>query len=71
MSAADRILAAVQAIGPGQVRSYAQVAAAAGLPGRARQVARVLAGTGTGCLAVAAAGPAPGMMAADRFVELS
>ena len=36
MSAADRILAAVQAIGPGQVRSYAQVAAAAGLPGEAR-----------------------------------
>lgn len=37
------IAAAVAAIPPGQVRSYAQVAAMAGLPGHARQVARVLA----------------------------
>lgn len=44
-SAVQRISAVVAAIPPGQVRSYAQVALAAGLPGRARQVARVLAGS--------------------------
>ena len=42
-NAADRIAAAIRAIPPGQVRSYAQVAALAGLPGHARQVARLLA----------------------------
>ena len=46
--AAARLLAAVRAIPAGQVRSYAQVAAAAGLPGHARQVARALAGSGAG-----------------------
>lgn len=44
-TAAGRIAAAVRAIPRGQVRSYAQVAAMAGLPGHARQVARVLAGS--------------------------
>jgi methylated-DNA-protein-cysteine methyltransferase-like protein len=39
---AQRIAAAVAQIPHGQVRSYAQVAVAAGLPGHARQVARVL-----------------------------
>ena len=43
--AAARIAAAVAAIPAGQVRSYAQVAVSAGLPGHARQVARVLAGS--------------------------
>ena len=47
-SLALRIIAVVAAIPPGQVRSYAQVAALAGLPGHARQVARILAGHGTG-----------------------
>lgn len=42
---AQRIAAAVARIPCGQVRSYAQVALAAGLPGHARQVARVLAGS--------------------------
>ena len=41
--AAARLAAVVAAIPYGQVRSYAEVAALAGLPGRARQVARVLA----------------------------
>ncbi len=44
VSATPRILAAVRAIPAGQVRAYAEVARAAGLPGRARMVARVLAG---------------------------
>lgn len=44
MDTAQRIAAAVASIPPGQVRSYAQVAVLAGLPGHARQVARVLAG---------------------------
>jgi methylated-DNA-protein-cysteine methyltransferase-like protein len=39
-----RILAAVRAITPGQVASYGEVARRAGLPRRARLVARVLAG---------------------------
>lgn len=43
--AAARLLAAVRAIPRGQVRSYAQVAAVAGLPGHARRVARALAGS--------------------------
>lgn len=38
----DRILAAVRAIPPGQVAGYGEVAARAGLPGRARLAARVL-----------------------------
>ena len=42
--AVQRIAAAVASIPPGQVRSYAQVAVLAGLPGHARQLARVLAG---------------------------
>jgi methylated-DNA-protein-cysteine methyltransferase-like protein len=39
-----RILAAVRAIPRGQVLGYGEVAHRAGLPGRARLVARVLAG---------------------------
>lgn len=39
-----RILAAIRAIPRGQVAGYGEVAARAGLPGRARLVARVLAG---------------------------
>ncbi|WP_372014546.1 MGMT family protein [Pseudoxanthomonas sp. 10H] len=39
-----RILAAVRAIPPGQVAGYGEVARRAGLPGRARLAARVLAG---------------------------
>ncbi|UHQ19477.1 MGMT family protein [Lysobacter sp. KIS68-7] len=41
-SSADRILAAIRAIPPGQVAGYGHVARRAGLPGRARLVARVL-----------------------------
>jgi methylated-DNA-protein-cysteine methyltransferase-like protein len=41
---ARRILAAVRAIPPGQVAGYGEVARRAGLPGRARLAARVLAG---------------------------
>lgn len=40
--AAERILAAVRAIPHGQVAAYGQVAQRAGLPGRARLVARLL-----------------------------
>ncbi|MBB6366742.1 MGMT family protein [Xanthomonas sp. PPL568] len=39
-----RILATIQAIPPGQVRGYGEVAMLAGLPGRARLVARLLGG---------------------------
>lgn len=39
---AARLLAAVAAIPPGRVASYGEVAARAGLPGRARLVGRVL-----------------------------
>lgn len=39
----SRIVAAVRGLPRGQVASYGQVAARAGLPGRARLVARVLA----------------------------
>lgn len=42
LSAPHKVLAAVHAIPHGQVRSYAEVARAAGLPGRARWVARLL-----------------------------
>jgi methylated-DNA-protein-cysteine methyltransferase-like protein len=41
---ARRILAAVRAIPSGQVAGYGEVARRAGLPGRARLAARVLAG---------------------------
>ena len=43
-SAADRILAAIRAIPRGEVAGYGHVARRAGLPGRARLVARLLAG---------------------------
>jgi methylated-DNA-protein-cysteine methyltransferase-like protein len=43
-SAADRILAAIRAIPRGEVAGYGHVARRAGLPGRARLVARTLAG---------------------------
>jgi methylated-DNA-protein-cysteine methyltransferase-like protein len=42
--AAQRILAAVKAIPRGQVAGYGEVARRAGLPGRARLVARLLSG---------------------------
>ena len=44
LSAADRILAAIRAVPHGQVAGYGVIARRAGLPGRARLVARVLAG---------------------------
>lgn len=44
LSAADRILAAIRAVPRGQVAAYGAIARRAGLPGRARLVARVLAG---------------------------
>jgi len=43
-SAADRILDAIRAVPPGQVAGYGEIARRAGLPGRARMVARLLAG---------------------------
>ena len=42
LSAADKILAAIRAIPRGQVAGYGEVARRAGLPGRARMVARLL-----------------------------
>ena len=42
--ARERIFAAIRAIPRGQVAGYGEVAARAGLPGRARLVARVLGG---------------------------
>jgi methylated-DNA-protein-cysteine methyltransferase-like protein len=42
LSAAERILAAIRAIPRGQVAGYRHVAQRAGLPGRARMVARIL-----------------------------
>lgn len=42
LSAEERILAAVRAIPPGRVAGYGEVARRAGLPRRARLVARVL-----------------------------
>jgi len=42
VSANDRILAAIRAIPRGQVAGYGHVAQRAGLPGRARLVARIL-----------------------------
>ena len=44
LSAAERILATIRAIPHGEVAGYGHVARRAGLPGRARLVARVLAG---------------------------
>ena len=41
-SAADRILAAIRAVPVGEVAGYGVIARRAGLPGRARLVARVL-----------------------------
>jgi methylated-DNA-protein-cysteine methyltransferase related protein len=41
-SAADRILAAIRAVPRGQVAGYGEIARRAGLPGRARLVARML-----------------------------
>jgi methylated-DNA-protein-cysteine methyltransferase-like protein len=41
-STAERILAAVRAIAPGQVAGYGEVARRAGFPGRARLAARIL-----------------------------
>lgn len=43
--AVQRILAAVRAIPVGEVAGYGEVARRAGLPGRARMVARLLAGS--------------------------
>ena len=43
-SAADRIFAAIRAVPHGQVAGYGEIARRAGLPGRARLVARLLAG---------------------------
>ena len=42
LSPAERIIAAIRAIPAGQVAGYGHVARRAGLPGRARMVARVL-----------------------------
>lgn len=41
-SAAEKILAAVRAVPRGQIAGYGEIARRAGLPGRARMVARVL-----------------------------
>lgn len=43
LSAADRILVAIRAIPRGEAAAYGVVARRAGLPGRARMVARLLA----------------------------
>lgn len=43
-SAADRILASIHAVPRGEVAGYGEIARRAGLPGRARLVARLLAG---------------------------
>lgn len=43
-SAQSRILAAIRAVPPGSVAGYGAIARRAGLPGRARLVARLLAG---------------------------
>ena len=42
MSAAEKILAAIRAVPRGQVAGYGEIARRAGLPGRARMVARIL-----------------------------
>lgn len=41
-SAAEKILAAIRAVPRGQVAGYGEIARRAGLPGRARMVARML-----------------------------
>ncbi|MEO7252510.1 MAG: MGMT family protein [Arenimonas sp.] len=41
-SAAEKILAAIRAVRRGQVAGYGEIARRAGLPGRARMVARLL-----------------------------
>jgi methylated-DNA-protein-cysteine methyltransferase-like protein len=43
-SAAEKILAAIRAVPRGQVAGYGEIARRAGLPGRARLVARMLSG---------------------------
>jgi methylated-DNA-protein-cysteine methyltransferase-like protein len=43
VTAAERILAAIRAVPRGSVVGYGQIAQRAGLPGRARLVARILA----------------------------
>ncbi|MBP8098319.1 MAG: MGMT family protein [Arenimonas sp.] len=43
-SAAEEILAAIRAVPRGQVAGYGEIARRAGLPGRARLVARMLSG---------------------------
>ena len=45
-SAAERIIAAIRALPAGQVAGYGEIARRAGLPGRARMVARLLSGSG-------------------------
>ncbi|MDH5823353.1 MGMT family protein [Luteimonas sp. RD2P54] len=50
LSAEARILAAIRAIPRGCVAGYGEVARRAGLPGRARLVARILAGNGDDAL---------------------
>ena len=45
-STEDRIVAAIRAIPRGQVAGYGEVARRAGLPGRARMVARILSAGG-------------------------
>jgi methylated-DNA-protein-cysteine methyltransferase-like protein len=42
MSAAEKILAAIRAVPRGKVAGYGEIARRAGLPGRARMVARIL-----------------------------
>ena len=44
MSAAEKILAAIRAVPHGKVAGYGEIARRAGLPGRARMVARILSG---------------------------
>ncbi len=46
LSAAARILAAIRAIPRGEVAGYGEIARRAGLPGRARMVARILSEDG-------------------------
>jgi len=50
LSAADRILAAIRAVPRGHVAGYGVVARRAGLPGRARMVARLLGAHSGTCL---------------------
>ena len=46
LSAEARILAAIRAVPHGRVAAYGQIARRAGLPGRARLVARILGNSG-------------------------